>query len=149
MIRTAAACGAVLLGLGLLKRRVRAVEVAGESMLPALRPGDWLLVWTPGRPAPGDAVVARHPERPELLIVKRAARRERDGWWLESDNQRAPGRSDSWDFGAVPDDLVIGRVAARYRPLSRVAVGGRAVTRATGGWQAAVARGRPAQCSEQ
>lgn len=132
-IRTAAACGAVLLGLGVLKGRLRAVEVAGESMLPALRPGDWLLVWTHGRPAPGDVVVAGHPERPDLLIVKRVAHRARDGWWLESDNQRAPGRRDSWDFGAVPDALVIGRVAARYRPLSRVAIGGRAVTRETGG----------------
>lgn len=98
-------------------RRVRTVEVAGESMLPGLRPGDWLIVRVGARPASGGVVVAEHPRRPGLLIVKRATHRSDEGWWLESDNQRAPGRSDSWDFGAVPDDLVVGRVLARYWPL--------------------------------
>jgi hypothetical protein len=61
-------------------------------------------------------VVARHPGRPDTLIVKRAAHRDAEGWWLESDNQRAAGRQDSWDFGAVPDDLIVGRVVLRYWP---------------------------------
>ncbi|WP_433477607.1 nickel-type superoxide dismutase maturation protease [Spirillospora sp. CA-142024] len=95
----------------------RTVEVTGDSMLPGLRPGDWLIVRTGVRPAPGDLLVARHPERAELLIVKRAAYRAEGGWWLESDNQRAPGNRDSWDFGPVPDALVVGRVVARYWPL--------------------------------
>ncbi|TDC78470.1 nickel-type superoxide dismutase maturation protease [Actinomadura sp. 7K507] len=94
-----------------------AVEVSGDSMLPELRPGDWLVVRTGARAAPGDVVVARHPERPELLIVKRAHHRSGDGWWLESDNQRATGRQDSWDFGPVPDTLVVGRALTRYWPL--------------------------------
>ena len=98
---------------------MRTVEVTGDSMLPALRPGDWLLVRSGARVAPGDVVVARHPRR-DLLIVKRAARREGDGWWLESDNQRAAGRQDSWDFGAVADDLIVGRVVARYWPRPSV-----------------------------
>ncbi|ACY99219.1 MULTISPECIES: nickel-type superoxide dismutase maturation protease [Thermomonospora] len=97
------------------------VEVSGESMLPALRPGDWLLVRRRGRPvAAGDVVVARHPRRAGLLIVKRAVRRTAEGWWLESDNQRAAGRQDSWDFGAVPEELIEGRVVARYWPPSRI-----------------------------
>jgi nickel-type superoxide dismutase maturation protease len=96
------------------------VEVTGGSMLPALRPGDWLLVRRGGRRVrPGDVVVARHPRTPGLLIVKRVARRAATGWWLESDNQRAPGREDSWDFDAVPDELVVGRVVVRYWPLRR------------------------------
>ena len=107
---------------------LKAVEVSGESMLPALRPGDWLLVRV-GRPRvrPGDLVMARHPGRPDLLLVKRARHRDGDGWWLESDNQGAAGRQDSWDFGPVPDRLVLGRVVARYWPPSRAAVfpGGR------------------------
>ncbi|MQY03388.1 hypothetical protein ACRB68_14300 [Actinomadura sp. RB68] len=101
------------------RRRLIRVEVSGESMLPALRPGDWLLVLAGGRVAPGDIVVAGHPREPGRLIVKRAAHRSGDGWWLESDNQRAAGRQDSWDFDAVPDRLVRGRVVARYRPLAR------------------------------
>jgi nickel-type superoxide dismutase maturation protease len=101
---------------------MRAVEVTGESMLPVLRPGDWLLVRSGARIAPGDVVVARHP-RQDLLIVKRATRREADGWWLESDNQRAAGRQDSWDFGAVPDGLIVGRVVMRYWPRPSLRLG--------------------------
>ena len=77
------------------------VKVAERSMEPALRPGDWLLVRRTRRIRPGQVVVARHPERPEMLIVKRAARRAGGGWWLESDNPEA-GAVDSRRFGAVP-----------------------------------------------
>ncbi|MFI0411494.1 nickel-type superoxide dismutase maturation protease [Actinomadura sp. 3N508] len=108
--------GAAALALTGARGRLRTVEVTGDSMLPGLRPGDWLLVRTGVRPEAGDVVVARHPERRELLIVKRADHRARDGWWLESDNQGARGRRDSWDFGAVPDALIVGRVVARYWP---------------------------------
>ena len=102
--------------------RLRAMAVTGDSMLPALRPGDFLLVREGARVALGDVVVARHPGQDGLLIVKRIDHRSGGGWWLESDNQQAPGRQDSWDFGAVPDELMIGRVIARYWPPSRVAV---------------------------
>ena len=89
------------------------VKVAERSMEPALRPGDWLLVRRTRRIRPGQIVLARHPERPEMLIVKRAARRADDGWWLESDNPEA-GAVDSRRFGAVPVPLIEGRVLARY-----------------------------------
>ena len=89
------------------------VKVAERSMEPALRPGDWLLVRRTRRIRPGQIVLARHPGRPELLIVKRAARRVDGGWWLESDNPAA-GAVDSRRFGAVPAPLIEGRVLARY-----------------------------------
>lgn len=90
-------------------------KVAGESMLPALSPGDWLLVRVGGRVRPGDVVVAYRPDRPEIRLVKRVTQRDADGWWLEGDNQAAS--TDSWNFGAVPDELIVGRVLLRYRPL--------------------------------
>jgi len=89
-------------------------------MEPTLRPGDWLLVCRtlrtghPLRLRPGQLVVARHPGRPGLLIVKRAARREPGGWWLASDNPGA-GANDSGAFGPVPPTLIEGRVLLRYR----------------------------------
>lgn len=99
------------------------VGVTGESMLPALRPGDLLLIRRYGGSRlslrAGDVVVACHPARPQQLIVKRIAFRSGTGWWLESDNQRAPGRQDSWDFDALPDRLVVGRPVLRYWPPSR------------------------------
>ncbi|MEU5881915.1 nickel-type superoxide dismutase maturation protease [Spirillospora sp. NPDC047279] len=100
----------------------RAVAVAGDSMTPALRPGDALVVRRGGRVAVGDVVVARHPRESGTVVVKRVAFRDGDGWWLESDNQEARGRQDSWNWGAVPDELVLGRVVARYWPPSRVSV---------------------------
>ncbi|MGE5136744.1 MAG: S24 family peptidase [Gemmatimonadota bacterium] len=97
-------------------------KVADRSMEPILRPGDWLLVWRParrGRPPrvrPGQLVVAFRPDRPGLLIVKRAARREPGGWWLESANtDPAAGAADSRVFGPVPASLIEGRILLRYR----------------------------------
>jgi len=95
------------------------VAVAERSMEPALHPGDWLLVYRtiragrPPRVRPGQVVVARHPGRPELLLVKRAARRELGGWWLASDHPGA-GAVDSRAFGPVPPGLIEGRVLLRY-----------------------------------
>jgi nickel-type superoxide dismutase maturation protease len=96
------------------------VEVAERSMEPALRPGDWLLVRRTRRIRPGQIVLARHPARPDMLIIKRAARRVQgdgeagEGWWLESDNPAA-GAVDSRRFGAVPAALIEGRLLTRYR----------------------------------
>jgi nickel-type superoxide dismutase maturation protease len=90
-------------------------------MEPALRPGDWLLALRTRRIRPGQVVLARHPGRPDMLLVKRAAGQVDGGWWLASDNPAA-GAVDSARFGAVPGPLIEGRVLARYwrpRPLSR------------------------------
>ncbi|MBB2915551.1 nickel-type superoxide dismutase maturation protease [Streptosporangium becharense] len=100
------------------------VRVSGESMLPALRPGDLLWVRRGAPVRPGDLVVARLPSDPSVLIVKRAAWREGGGWWVESDNQRASGRRDSWDFGALPASSIVGRVVLRYWP-GPLRIGGR------------------------
>jgi nickel-type superoxide dismutase maturation protease len=98
------------------------VAVAEQSMEPVLRPGDWLLVrrsLRAGQPVcvrPGQLVIARHPGRPGMLLVKRAARREPGGWWLASDNPGA-GAVDSRSFGPVPAELIEGRVLMRYWPV--------------------------------
>ena len=91
-------------------------RVAGASMVPAYYDGDLLLVrYGPAAVArlrAGSAVLARDPRQPDLVIVKRAVRREgADGWWLLADNEFASG--DSRQFGAVPAQLVLGRVLCR------------------------------------
>lgn len=92
-----------------------AAAVTGDSMTPTLRAGDLLLVLRTSRIRPGDLVMAQRPDRPGLLLVKRAIARQPDGWWLEGDN---PGQSDdSRLFGAVPNQFLLGRVVLRYWPL--------------------------------
>lgn len=96
------------------------VAVAERSMEPALRPGDWLLTWRglpigrPPRIVSGQIVIARHPDRPDMLLVKRAVRRLPGGWWLGSDNPAA-GAVDSQVFGPVPVELIESRLLFRYR----------------------------------
>jgi nickel-type superoxide dismutase maturation protease len=96
------------------------VAVAERSMEPTLRPGDWLLAWRglragrPPRVRAGQIVIARHPARGDVMLVKRAVREQRAGWWLESDNPGA-GAVDSRSFGPVPPDLIEGRLLLRYR----------------------------------
>lgn len=90
------------------------VEVTGPSMVPTLYHGDWLVVRHGGRIRTGDVVVLRHPFQQDLLVVKRAAERREGGWWVLGDNAYAGG--DSTDYGAVPDELILGKVRFRYRP---------------------------------
>ena len=88
------------------------VLVRGDSMRPTFAGWRrWALVRWGAQPAVGDVVVAHRPDRPALRIIKRVTDRDVRGWWLESDAV-APGpvRSDSWLFGPVPDDLVLGVV---------------------------------------
>ncbi len=96
------------------------VAVAERSMEPTLRPGDWLLVWrgvrSNRRPRirPGQIVVASHPQRPDMLLIKRAAKSEPGGWYLSSDNPRA-GAVDSGRFGLVSPELIRATVHHRLQ----------------------------------
>jgi phage repressor protein C with HTH and peptisase S24 domain len=85
--------------------------VHGPSMAPTLRHGDRILVRRVGTARAGDVVVGCFRSRPGLLVVKRVARADADGWWLTGDN---PFGSD--DSGAYGTADVIGRVTFRWWP---------------------------------
>ncbi|MFR0358181.1 nickel-type superoxide dismutase maturation protease [Streptomyces sediminimaris] len=93
-------------------------EVTGPSMVPTLHHGDRLVVHYGARIRPGDVIILRHPFQQDLLVVKRAAERRDGGWWVLGDNSYAGG--DSTDYGTVPEELVLGKVRFRYRPLKGV-----------------------------
>ncbi|POX51458.1 nickel-type superoxide dismutase maturation protease [Streptomyces sp. Ru72] len=90
-------------------------EVTGPSMVPTLQHGDRLLLQYGARVRPGDVIVLRHPFQQDLLVVKRAVESREGGWWVLGDNPYAGG--DSTDYGTVPEELVLGKVWFRYRPL--------------------------------
>jgi phage repressor protein C with HTH and peptisase S24 domain len=69
------------------------VRVSGPSMVPTLRDGDVVVVRHGREPRPGQIVLARYRSMPERAVLKRAVHRDRDGWWLASDNPAAGGDS--------------------------------------------------------
>ena len=102
--------------LWLVRRRHR-FRVLGNSMLPLLKPGDELLIipnaYKRSRPTPGDIVVAAHPRRPDVRLVKRVASVTEDGHCtLLGDNPLES--TDSRDFGPVPAKKLLGQVACRF-----------------------------------
>jgi signal peptidase I len=128
-----------------LRKRLRGpwrVVVEEASMLPAIAPGDWLLV---------DPTVVRWPRRGSVVVfedpldgglsIKRVAARggERvafaggrlelapDEAWLVSDATEVEAAAagfgppvDSNRFGPVPVTALVGRVWFRYGPLRRL-----------------------------
>ena len=91
-------------------------------MAPLLEPGDEVLVdpraYRQTPPCSGDLVVARHPYRSDLLLIKRVARVLENGYFaLEGDN---PAEStDSRDFGSLPPERILGRVTSRFAQSGR------------------------------
>lgn len=90
-------------------------EVAGESMVPTLRPGDLLVVRAQRRVsgyAVGQLALVHFEARPGRVMVKRVRQVHPDGLWVTGDN---PGGSDASErFGlAQPLGRVVGRVWPR------------------------------------
>jgi signal peptidase I len=127
-----------------LRERLRGpwrVAVVDGSMVPAIMPGDWLVVnplvsrWPP----PGAVVLFREPLG-ETLAIKRVTARSGErvkfaaGYltlasgeaWLTADADERASASvgsgppiDSQRFGPVDLDGLVGRVLFRYAPLRR------------------------------
>ncbi len=87
--------------------------VRGTSMLPTLVDGDRMLVRYEASARPGALAVVVLPG--DVLALKRLARREPAGWWVERDNPRAG--VDSWTVGVVPDVDVVAVALLRFWPL--------------------------------
>jgi signal peptidase I len=130
---------------GSLRERLKGpwrVAVTEGSMVPAIAPGDWLVVSPlPSRwPAVGSVVVFREPLG-ETLAIKRVAARggdrvpyaggflvlDDDEAWLLSDADEKAAAAvgsgppvDSQRYGPVGAASLVGRVLFRYWPLRRI-----------------------------
>lgn len=101
--------------LWILGRR-RRLRVVGESMLPHLKPGDELLLdpraFAHRLPRQGEVVVARHPFRGDVLVIKRVMRADSDGGGVTLAGDNPEASTDSRAYGSVPMRLVLGRVSS-------------------------------------
>lgn len=87
-------------------------------MFPLLKPGDEILydfrAYFRKPPEVGDIVVARHPSRRELKIVKRVSRVHENGTFdLQGENP-----FESTDFNAVPRGKILGKVTCIFYPAA-------------------------------
>ncbi len=118
-------CAGLGLGLGvaIVHRSFRRVEVNGRSMVPALFPGDRLLVlrapfgYQPW-PRPGTVVAVRDPRDPTRTLVKRVSAVDRSAGTFEVLGD-APASSDSRVFGPLYRASLEGRALYRYAPAMR------------------------------
>ena len=92
--------------------RLRAFSVEGDSMLPTLKSGDTVLIDPNTKIEVGDIVLADHPYKSSIRVLKRVAEIEPSGdLILVGDN--AAESTDSRTFGAVSIESIIGRVICR------------------------------------
>lgn len=103
--------------------RYRRFAISGNSMEPALEPGDWVLVderaFRRALPRRGQIVIAVDPRDARRHLVKRVDSVDLHRQvTLAGDN--AVASTDSRHFGPVPASAVRGRVRWRYWPLGRV-----------------------------
>ena len=75
-------------------------------MLPHLASEDRILINQRSRPKRGDVVVAWHPRKPGVRLIKRLHWLDANGMQLLGDNPSAS--TDSRQLGAIPNALLIG-----------------------------------------
>ncbi|MGH9003112.1 MAG: nickel-type superoxide dismutase maturation protease [Acidimicrobiia bacterium] len=114
--------GIALLGAlsGLAARHLRRIEITGESMAPALAPGDRVVVFRGGRLRTGDIVACVDPRDPNRTVVKRVAAVVGREYTVIGDNFNHS--IDSRHFGPIDAKSIIGRLIFRYFPEGRTGV---------------------------
>jgi len=94
--------------------RKKAFLVDGDSMLPTLNSGDVVLLDKATDFQVGDLVLAEHPFRSNVRIIKRIAEITPEGRFILAGDNAAES-TDSRTFGAVSIELILGRVVCRLK----------------------------------
>ncbi len=94
--------------------RRRAVLVEGDSMLPNLENGDGILINSDEKIAVGDIVLAKHPFKKSVIILKRLSEIDENGnYFLVGDNLSES--TDSRTFGAISAKHILGKAVCRLK----------------------------------
>ena len=96
-----------------LLRRLKRFEVSGRSMLPLLAPGEEVLVDPRAAVVIGDIVVARHPYRSDVRLVKCLIAFD-DAGRLQLEGLNLDESTDSRSQGNFPRQLLLGKVIGRF-----------------------------------
>ena len=84
-------------------------KVSGDSMLPAVKSGDYLIVenftYKFREPKEGEIAVLNKFGR---ILVKRIVKKSEDGYFVEGDNKNFS--TDSRNFGFVEKNYILGKV---------------------------------------
>ncbi len=87
-------------------------RVENNSMFPALRSGEQVIIKKSAKLKVGDIVIARHPYKKSVEIIKRIKEIDEGGkYFLIGDNKDES--SDSRTFGAVSIEYIKGKVISR------------------------------------
>lgn len=85
-------------------------------MLPLLKPGDEILIdpyaYHRYLPQIDDIIVAKHPQKRQLTIVKRITAIKDNQYFLMGDNRNAS--TDSHDWGTIELSNIYGRVTSLF-----------------------------------
>lgn len=87
-------------------------EVSGDSMLPTLKTGDRVLIDPSARIEAGDLVLANHPYKKSVRMIKRVSSIDSDGTYFLNGDYPAES-TDSQTFGNIPAKDILGKVVAR------------------------------------
>ena len=94
--------------------RRRAIRVEGDSMLPDLKNGDGILINPDAQIVAGDILLAKHPFKKSVVILKRLAEIDENGnYFLVGDNPSES--SDSRTFGAISAKHILGKAVCRLK----------------------------------
>ncbi|CAN5416587.1 nickel-type superoxide dismutase maturation protease [soil metagenome] len=88
--------------------------VEGNSMLPTLKSGDAILINPQANFETGDIVLAKHPFKQSVKILKRIGEISKDGkFFLIGDNKDES--SDSRSFSAIAESEILGKAVCRLK----------------------------------
>jgi nickel-type superoxide dismutase maturation protease len=88
------------------------IRIEGPSMLPVLSHGDRVVVDPSAKPEKGDIVVAYHPYKKNVSIVKRIVDILPDGRYVLL-GENLDESTDSRQFGTIAGKDIFGKVVAR------------------------------------